>query len=239
MDLRLKKLLFFVILISPITYANNNSHCPNILKRIAKFTSISTSLAVVGYLFGPTFYYEMSDLLQEDEHIGYGIFLDMPKIISSLEPIERDLLKNPQKNKLKIFQLFTDKLSGDYDEIAGSKSSFEQWFPPKQFASNFFKGGSNKRGICKHKTQILGEILSRLGIEFKVGVYQDGNKLTALKQHAWIYIPSEDLVLDPTLGRVLPLKEYKRILVANGMSNDNAFYFRSINERWFSKGTWY
>ena len=61
-----------------ISHAKVN--CIKLFTKIAKISGIVTSLGIVGYIYGPTFYYETSDLFSTDEHIGFGIFLDLNNI---------------------------------------------------------------------------------------------------------------------------------------------------------------
>ena len=109
-------------------------------------------------------YFEQARAAQilHQEAIGYGIFYDLDSVIQALPEYDRlrlqVLRKHPQENSIKIAELFSNELSGNYDsELVKAKFVATQ----PRFAWQFIRGQSPLRGVCRHKALILAKSSSR------------------------------------------------------------------------------
>jgi len=141
------------------------------------------------------FHKELAAWWAGTRHIGMGVEFDVENIIALLNAEEKRLLDSPQDNVREIAGMISEKLSGDKSTDSGvSYFNFSM-----RKASSFFKGQSKKRGICPRKNLILHAFFNYLGIpsEIKCGITNlEGT--SKYNEHVWNYIPSEDLIVDPS-----------------------------------------
>ena len=141
-------------------------------------------------------------------YIGLGIALDIEGVEAKMTETERNLLKEPQKNRVAIVRLFLKK----FEE---NGTSFDIPDDPAQLrlASSFFKGSGMDAGTCRHKATVLAAVLKHYGIpaELEAGhafakepyvpKYESPN-------HIWVVISDMGLVADPENQHLMPERDY-------------------------------
>lgn len=160
--------------------------------------------------------HEVGGYLEGEEHIGYGIHLDMDRIRAALSDSERELLDHPEGREAELGQMLMDKIYGDYDvhetleftplmKILGTSIVGA----PERQAVTFFEtrqGDYVYRGVCRHKALVLWSILRRVGVnaELRIG------DLEGKRPHMWVELPEAGLALEATTNRAIPIVAYRK-----------------------------
>ncbi|MEZ4814270.1 MAG: hypothetical protein R3A80_03565 [Bdellovibrionota bacterium] len=148
-------------------------------------------------------------------HLGNAIYLDMHKIIEQTPRRIRKLLEDPINNTEEIVLFYNSQLYGDYTEGDPKNENIFPGFifaPSARNASEFFKGCSKDRGVCRHKAKILHGILTHFGINAIL-------VQTTTPKHLWVELPDNDLAADPTNleNKLIKTKDYYKFLKNNNV----------------------
>lgn len=151
-------------------------------------------------------------------HIGFGIYFDWEKIQTTLSTADQELMKDPLTNRKKIVERMTRLLSGGNGGEAGKDGRID-WGslvlnPLKtRFASEYLNPEIENRGVCRQKALILHKILQQLGIrsELKWATAKDPDSTMSF-DHAFVFIPEEDLIADPMNHTVNKAADYRNLL---------------------------
>ncbi len=168
-----------------------------------------------------SYHHDVAAVFGDEEHIGYGIYLDKDGILATFSEDEKELLKNPLENAETVIRFLTEKLSGDEDlsmlrnEDGGTEES-RHWYSHDYFrgikASRFFIHDGQPRGVCRHKAKILAAVLNWLEIPARYEeAMVDGE--SPFSSHAFVYVPHLDLVADPMNNVVWPRAKYQQVFL--------------------------
>jgi len=179
-----------------ISQIGAEKNAPKISKLRKRLNHLAAAAVIITALMWPNWglYHDMKARLQGKKHIGYGLYFDKEEVLRYLHPDELELLKDIQKNELKIATLLTKKLRLSYDEKYTGKD-IKYFIPKARNATAFFHPKVPERGVCRHQICILSATLDSLGIENKM---QESSAIDGEAGHLWIYLPKHHIVLDPT-----------------------------------------
>lgn len=161
------------------------------------------------------------------DHLGYGIYFDWAEMRATFTGEERALVDNPVGNEKEIVRLMTSKLIGDFDNDLIARGSFENhgtgkklhWYshdyPGGRSATKFLVGQSGERGICRHKAVILQAALNRIGIKSELKFAQLNGETNGDYFHAFVYVPSLDVVADPSFEFTMDREKYYYLFVSH------------------------
>jgi len=196
-------LLGLLFNLAPSTFADEASKkagfCSLDLKAAGRTLRIMTVLGAM-VLTGPRIVNNGVGLAAGVPHQGSSIFLDMENIEPLLSAAEFNLLSDVQKNKRAIIEMFSEKISGDYDNEYLEANTH---LPSARFASTYFKGHAEKRGICRDKALVLKAVLGYYGIYAEIrtasgGVPNENGMILQTRGHQFLFIPELDSYIDPT-----------------------------------------
>ncbi len=170
--------------------------------------TVGVIFATAGIFLSPTVVHHAIAQGTGGKHLGYGIHFHWNDIRSSLTVEEKFLVDKPVGNERAIALLFNKKLGGVKWDEEGEKSDYQiNWFPKVRNAKHFLDRNQEDRGVCRHRVVILAAILKKIGIPatIETGI-QPGIGL-----HAWVKLPTQNLILDPFAGTSNEPKEYYEV----------------------------
>jgi hypothetical protein len=203
--------------------------CKTVLSKLKRWRiPLIAAAAASSALFAPEVYHDLHAQSLDRKHIGHGIYFDLKKITSLLEPENQMRLLNANENWEAITWDLVYKLHGDeHDSI--------ELLPAPRNAEEYFCGQSDSRGMCRHKAIVLAETLNQLGIRAQLQI----GKAPHQSWHMWVYLPDHDTVADPMAADMLPRNEYlahyfpEREFPNFWIYNGNNWTLTPFEEGWF------
>jgi len=195
------------------------------IREQSKKTSLKRKLigatALIGTgMFGPHFSYDLAAILTHYRHIGSGIFFNGEEVLMQhFDEAERSRLADPQEPIERKIILVTQRIAGAYDHEFVQTGDY---FPEVRLASDYFDINNPKRGICRDKCLVLSAMLDHLQIDSRIETASGSE--TQANGHAWIYLPSLDKIIDPTMAefgyQLQDPTEYRQLLSEFGFKID-------------------